>query len=698
MNVNFCNFKKSTKSTQQIYIGPRVFNFSATQEGEGTPSPTNVRPLVPGFSFERDDHTTLTVWGGSIAIDTAVLTVTHDMNTFTGSDVTLVSTASGHAYARVLISEVSGRTYSTCKCNSYVPTSTSDNGNITIPAAGQAVARIFNDSFTTIEAAQTAFNAQPVQFVFDLATPQTIQLSVTELQRCCAQLHVPYPIPPIADHYTTYDCTLHENTDIVNPVIKLKTATAEDLLQWNYCYIPAFSRYYFVDKVEWNLGTWLIYLSEDDLASNKQGIGETTQYILRSASEYDGSVIDTAYPTKTVVTEENFIHSGTTVFGTNIAPYFVVGIIAGDMGLPLTSDHYYNGSVVYLALTPAQMDILVKSLMSNISLYSVPSSEISEALQKQLLNPLQYIQSIKVVPFKPHIVEVEGDQEWTISDLPIGFNSGQSAIPLLGSERVLVCKAPSIGSADFDNGYMHHFEQEVRVPVHPDYLSKGRWVLSQPYSRYVISVQPFGDIEVPSGIINTMTPELSSGDYYLFFTIYSDFDISTGDLTLTISARNNQEDYFYCETKNCSITVPVHQSVQDVQGFRNAKREYRNLAFEMVSVNPVQIIKDLVNLSDDITELKTKADKANAVQISGGGSEGSYLAFNRIWCRVKTKGFFQRFVGENRSLIGRPLMQNRQINTLSGFIQCRNAKYAGSALKKENEMIEQHMNGGFFYE
>ena len=494
-----------------------------------------------------------------------------------------------------------------------------------------------------------------------------------------------------------FDVTLHETTDILNPILKLKCSFSQ-IKDKNYVFIPTFDRFYFITDITWDLGLWLISLKEDVLASNKQGIGASTQYVTRSASDYDGAVIDTAYPTKTIVDEENYIHSGTTVFGTDITPYFIVGIIAGDMVVPLTSDHYYNGSVVYLAFTPAQMDILVKSLMSNISLYSVPTSEISEALQKQLLNPLQYIQSIKVVPFKPHIVEMEGEQEWSIGELPIGFNSGQSAISLLGSERVLVCKAPSIGSPDFNNGYMHHFEQEVRIPVHPDYASKGRWVLSQPYSRYVISVQPFGDIEIPSGIINTMTPELSSGQYYLFFNIYSDFDISTGDLTLTISARGNQEDYFYCETKNCSITVPVHQSIQDVQGFRNAKREYRNLAFEMISVNPVQIIKDLVNLTDDITELKTKADKANAVQISGGGSEGSYLAYNRIWCRVKTKGFFQRFVGENRQNIGRPLMQSRTINTLSGYIQCKNASYNSAALADENTQIESYMNGGFFYE
>lgn len=123
-----------------------------------------------------------TVYGCIVNPVTGLLTVTHVMDTYTGSDVTSVSTASGNAYARVVMSAISGRTYSTCKCNTYVPTSTSANGNITIPAAGQAVARIFNDSFTTLEAAQAALNAQPVQFVFDLATPQTYQLQAVDVE------------------------------------------------------------------------------------------------------------------------------------------------------------------------------------------------------------------------------------------------------------------------------------------------------------------------------------------------------------------------------------------------------------------------------------------------------------------------------------------------------------------------------------
>ena len=55
-------------------------------------------------------------------------------------------------------------------------------------------------------------------------------------------------------------------------------------------------------------------------------------------------------------------------------------------------------------------------------------------------------------------------------------------------------------------------------------------------------------------------------------------------------------------------------------------------------------------------------------------------------------------VAENRSENGRPLMDNRTINTLSGFVKCGDADHAFSGMASENDMINAFMKNGFYYE
>lgn len=201
---------------------------------------------------------------------------------------------------------------------------------------------------------------------------------------------------------TIYQCTLiEENTSIISPTLKLKLPTGESFINKNYCYIADFERYYFVSDVSYNLGVWFISLNCDVLATAKNIIGASTQYVMRSSSLFDGDIIDTAYPTKTEQEYEQFTSDYGSIWGTT-DPCFIVGIIGGMDLSPSSAVMYnYNGSVIYYVLTHDQLYQFILTLLSRIDLYSVSNSEMSQALQKQLLNPIQYIHSIKCVPFTP---------------------------------------------------------------------------------------------------------------------------------------------------------------------------------------------------------------------------------------------------------------------------------------------------------
>lgn len=67
-------------------------------------------------------------------------------------------------------------------------------------------------------------------------------------------------------------CDLKRGTDVLNPQIIINR---RDMSNYNYAYIPAFSRYYWINNWSVDGGLWYGALSVDALASWKAEIGST---------------------------------------------------------------------------------------------------------------------------------------------------------------------------------------------------------------------------------------------------------------------------------------------------------------------------------------------------------------------------------------------------------------------------------------
>ena len=84
-------------------------------------------------------------------------------------------------------------------------------------------------------------------------------------------------------HLHTYDCILKESTSIINPTIRLK-ATDVNVLKGNYCYIPKFNRFYYINNVtSINADTWELSLHVDVLMSFRDDI--ETRHVVFNHSE-----------------------------------------------------------------------------------------------------------------------------------------------------------------------------------------------------------------------------------------------------------------------------------------------------------------------------------------------------------------------------------------------------------------------------
>lgn len=173
-------------------------------------------------------------------------------------------------------------------------------------------------------------------------------------------------------------CTIKDECSVNSPILLVKTTKPT----WNYCYIPDFSRYYFIDDWRYNLGLWECSLSIDVLASYAVNIKNSTQYIDRSNVVYDNNIIDTFYPsvikpsTSTLVYDMQLNNQGT----------YVLGIVSG------------NG-VNYYWLSPSAFNELMGSLFAEKqdTLWG-DIVDATETMTKTFLNVFDYIASCLWLP------------------------------------------------------------------------------------------------------------------------------------------------------------------------------------------------------------------------------------------------------------------------------------------------------------
>ena len=80
--------------------------------------------------------------------------------------------------------------------------------------------------------------------------------------------------------------TLREKTNVIKPEI---TIVSSDVLRYNYCYIPAFKRYYYINNIESiKNGVWKLLMEVDPLMSFKGDILSLKVVVSKQSNESNG--------------------------------------------------------------------------------------------------------------------------------------------------------------------------------------------------------------------------------------------------------------------------------------------------------------------------------------------------------------------------------------------------------------------------
>ena len=431
---------------------------------------------------------------------------------------------------------------------------------------------------------------------------------------------------------TTKSVVLKNPTSVIRPTFVI---TGFDT-SWNY--IQWGNRYYFVDDIVILTDTQAAYTcSLDVLATYKTQIGSSSEYVVRADSAYNPLIIDTIYPTLANTSVENVafenIHSEICNGGS-----FVIAISNGDSTA--------SAGVTYYWLTMFEMGQLLNYMFAGTWLNA---GDISVELQKELINPMQYIDSVTWYPFEVNNALVP----FTPDYMKFGYwDSGIIGNRLSASDTTAA------------------FSQSITIPSHPQ-ASRGNYLNGNPYTRMSLDCYSFGVIPIDTSIFAALNT----------LTIGIGVDLMSGIARLGIRAGSSDPKLIYKTYGEFGVPMKISQVSQKLIG---AAASVVTGAFAAGFGNILGYASGIISGLENLMP-----------SIQSSGTNGTKSAFTNPPMLIITR---QTLAPEDKSQLGRPLCDRVQINTLSGYVKCENVDIDSVGTKEEKNAIVSLMESGFFYE
>ena len=464
--------------------------------------------------------------------------------------------------------------------------------------------------------------------------------------------------------------TLKEPCSIMNPTISIERLSGDaSPSSYTYAYINKFGRYYFITDWRWVDGLWEVDMRVDVLASFKTEIGASSQYILRHASstDYNEYVTDTMYPATTEFETQEY--AMTNIFSDNISVgCYVLGCISGAGTASV-------GAITYYVMTSSQFNSLKNILLSDenfetmdiLDTSTTPPTwkldDMSKELLKTMYNPFQYIVSCMWFPFPASQVSTSASQK-----IKLGWWEYNVTASIVYAQRIT-------------------FAESGPFPTHPQYLTRGEYLNHAPYTKITLHGR-FGSVALDTAFFTV-------GD-----SIYVDYtvDFISGHCHCVINQRRGSYQKILAQ-RDFLLGVPI-QLAQVGIDYLGAGVTAINSVGNTVS----SAIKGFTMGGIGGAVAGAVAGVANGIyntldasmpQMETGGANGS---FNSPAILTHVTAVFYKIVDENLSHKGRPLCEERTINSLSGFIMCAEGDLDISCFEEERKRIANYLVSGFYWE
>ena len=464
---------------------------------------------------------------------------------------------------------------------------------------------------------------------------------------------------------------LKEPCSISNPVFKIERLVPDvSPAIYTYAIVPAFNRFYFIEDWMWADGLWECHMSVDVLATYRDVIGASSEYVLRtdSTSDFNGEITDTMYP----ATTDFSIHevSALSAFSSDITVgCYIVGIISGGQTDAV-------GAITYYAMTSSEFGALKEMLFSNdnLQIMGIIDSQgqqivqdLSQEVLKTLYNPYQYIASCMWFPFPKTAIT----NKTNVSAFKIGWWGYPLSASRLYAQTI-------------------EFGEQLPIQAHPQ-SSRGSYLNYAPYTRRTL-IGRFGTVALDTAYFN------SSDKISIGYVV----DLITGQCRATIEktyTSSGTTHHVILAERHFLLAVPI-QIAQVGTDYLGTAVSAVNGASNIIGSGASSLLRG--DIAGAVTGII--ASTANGIyntiqsampQVETSGSNGSFLTPSTHTTLLE---HYYQIVDEDITHKGRPLCEIRQLNTLSGFVLCAEGDLDINGFDNERKMINRYLTTGFFWE
>lgn len=430
----------------------------------------------------------------------------------------------------------------------------------------------------------------------------------------------------------------------VNVVMKNNTSIESPVflidgvdLDVNYCQFAG--HYYFInDIVLGNNNIYELHCTQDLLATYKDYIGNYIAFVERSASNYNVNLYDSAITCSEQAS--NYVSTHATLSWFNSTGCYIVRVLGGA---PATSKSGITSYVMSAADVQALMGIVFSEPGSSVFDDIIDVGEEAEkALARSIFNPAQFILSIFWLPVSKDSVP------------------GTSHFLWLGNHRT---------DSSFKVVTSMGFSADTTIPVPPNTYGDFRDI-TEPFTTYTLYLGGVGAIPISA-------KDIVSG----MKAVYS-IDFLTGDTEVDVMTSGNKLISSY--KTNLAVQIPIAGTVNDVSG---VALSFAGALASAAAIRPVDAVDKLIEGNiHNVTPTPSI--------IGSQSSMTSIQAFPYVWLNKRVMGSG----AIPTTVYGRPLCQNVQIGTLSGFVKCGGASIDIPSMASDRDEINTILNTGFYYE
>ena len=447
---------------------------------------------------------------------------------------------------------------------------------------------------------------------------------------------------------TQLSCNILSPADIIAPLVEIKHT---DPTAFNYAYIAAFHRYYFIEGMTYNEGLWILNLRCDVLATYKTEIGAQSLYVLRAASAWDGNVIDNFYPPTNDI-----------VYSTQSeSPFTPVSYANGTIVLNIAGSTTTGNTTLY-EMSPATFRVLIKALYDAIDGFQF--GDIIKSVVKFFGgNPEKLINGAM---WFPHPI-MPGDTQ----EEQIYIGSWAAVDDQLAPIKAKLLSVPIFADAT----------ENFTIAAHPQ-VAKGRYLNLSPYSRYTLFLPGVG--------MMTLDATLFEGVNTIAVTRLVDAVTGRATYRCITQPDNVADPSLMVTTAECQWGVPITIGGNNIGTnlLTGTLATIGSVAAAVASGGAAAIIGAAAG---GIGSAVSAMEGATA----GSGTGGNMTAQLEPM-RLDTTFF--RITGWDDVHNGRPLMQTRTISTLSGFVMVQKGDVPIAGTSQEADEIRSLLEGGFYYE